>query len=580
MRAAKTDNLNNAERDLHRLFRDEGLCLPISATIAQVETQTLHYLSLQTWFPYLMSRQPALLLGGFQRKGSNAELLLSTFWKNFQSYAPDHAVFDLHGGGDRLSTCVPFFLHLDEGTGLRKSAVLVVSMQPVFGRETSLRFSSLHKVRDMHDRMTQAQSHNNMGNTYLSRFLLTAMPKKMYMGSNVGTYWGMLDLIAKECKALMTDGISIHGVKYYPICIGVKGDQPALIKCGNFKRSFMNMAKNKGCCWECLAGFDEFPFEDTTPTPAWLSTIGLVDPWPAASPSPLLQVPGYSDNLTLFWRRDPFHAFKQTIGGHFAASLIILFAVDFGLWKVPGLSSSVDEVLARAFYDFSFWVQFEWRGSVRNHIKAFTRQILHFPDHSKFPFARFKGSDQMILLRWLRHLILNGVVFESDITRASANLINSPPADGQKEFFWNALHGCEGGIQFFHSLHREGLWLKEVSNVMASNCRLFCTSYRRLAMLCHLKGLARFHMEPSLHTFCHFAVDLSVSSPIKLSPASSTTEADEDFVGKVARLCRHVSAMQTTKRCIERYLIRLYFEFEKAWVTSISYLNYSEKNKS
>ena len=188
MRAAKTDNLNNAERDLHRLFRDEGLCLPISATIAQVETQTLHYLSLQTWFPYLMSRQPALLLGGFQRKGSNAELLLSTFWKNFQSYAPDHAVFDLHGGGDRLSTCVPFFLHLDEGTGLRKSAVLVVSMQPVFGRETSLRFSSLHKVRDMHDRMTQAQSHNNMGNTYLSRFLLTAMPKKMYMGSNVGTY--------------------------------------------------------------------------------------------------------------------------------------------------------------------------------------------------------------------------------------------------------------------------------------------------------------------------------------------------------------------------------------------------------
>ena len=437
-------------------------------------------------------------------------------------------------------------------------------MQPVFGRETSLRFSSLHKVRDMHDRMTQAQSHNNMGNTYLSRFLLTAMPKKMYMGSNVGTYWGMLDLIAKECKALMTDGISIHGVKYYPICIGVKGDQPALIKCGNFKRSFMNMAKNKGCCWECLAGFDEFPFEDTTPTPAWLSTIGLVDPWPAASPSPLLQVPGYSDNLTLFWRRDPFHAFKQTIGGHFAASLIILFAVDFGLWKVPGLSSSVDEVLARAFYDFSFWVQFEWRGSVRNHIKAFTRQILHFPDHSKFPFARFKGSDQMILLRWLRHLILNGVVFESDITRASANLINSPPADGQKEFFWNALHGCEGGIQFFHSLHREGLWLKEVSNVMASNCRLFCTSYRRLAMLCHLKGLARFHMEPSLHTFCHFAVDLSVSSPIKLSPASSTTEADEDFVGKVARLCRHVSAMQTTKRCIERYLIRLYFEFEKA----------------
>ena len=210
-RAANCSNINNAERDLHKLFRDQGLCLPISATTTQHGKEQVDRLSLHTWFPYLLSHHSKFLLGGFQRKDWTADLLLRTFWKNFEAQAPDHEVFELHGGGERMSKCIPFYLHLDEGTSLRKSAVLVVSWQPIFGRETYERYVKNYHVRDLEDRMAQAQFHNNRGNTYLSRFLLTVMPKKMYGGSNSATYWGVLDTIAKECCDLMTNGITVGG---------------------------------------------------------------------------------------------------------------------------------------------------------------------------------------------------------------------------------------------------------------------------------------------------------------------------------------------------------------------------------
>lgn len=566
-KAADIKNLQNAERDLNTLFQQEGLSLPIKPTFVTFGLQDVPYLSLATWYSYLLGSHPHLVLGGFSTNDWNASLLLDSFWKNFQCTAPDHAVFDLHGGGNRLSRCLPFMLHLDEGVGLRKSAVLVLSMQPLFGRETAERYVAYRHEKDIHLCMTMAMFHNCMGSTFLSRFLFTVMSKKMYSGKNTGTYWGMLDILAEECKELMTNGVTINNDTWYPVCLGIKGDQPALIKCGNFKRSFMNLGRNKGCCWECLAGYDNIPFEDIHDGAAWEGTIGLVDPWPATSPSPLLKIPSYSSNPTLFWKRDPFHAFKQTIGGHFAASLIIFCTVDCGLWKADGLSSSVDEMLGRAFYDFRFWVWHEWRGSVVNHIKSFTRQILHFKDHGSFPSARFKGSDQMIIIRWLRHLILHGPVLESHVTRGDLNLVNSPPQAWQSDFFLAALRGCDGGIRFFHNLHRQGVWLGEVAKDMHDDCSTFCTSYYRLAVLSHQHGLARFHLEPSLHTFCHFKVELSPTTSsektLKMSPACSTTEADEDFVGKICKLSRHVHACTVSKRCIERYLVHCYFAFGK-----------------
>lgn len=560
--AANAKCIKNAERDLLALFRHESLTLPIESMMVP-GLINVHYLSLRTWIPFLMKHYPSLLLGGFGRTDWFAKLLLTTFWKNFQIGFGNHEFFNIHGPDD-FHRCLPFYFHLDEGVGLKKGAVLVLAWQCVFGRETAKRFASYRNITNDELRMTEAQMHNAKGSTYLTRFLFTALPKKTYGGKRNPTYYKVLEVIAEECKDLMVNGLEICGEVWYPCCLGFKGDQPALIKSGKFKRSYMNLSVNKGCCWECLAGFNEFPFEEVALSPKWEATIGLVEPWDPQDPSPLVAIPGFTGNLHQFWWRDAFHAYKQTIGGHYTASLIVLLAVDFGVWKDPSLSNAVDEVLERAFSDFRFWVRHEWRGKVTNHISAFTRAILHFSDQMKFPFARFKGSDQMLITRWLRHVILNGVYLEGDVVRCRGSLINNPPEPWQSSCFSAAVRGCEGAINFFHSLHNGGVWLaKGCGNTMALDCYKFCSAYKGLAVLCHQKALARFHLEPSLHVMMHFYTDLSKPHEIHLNPAIATCEMDEDFIGKICRSCRHVHASSMTRRCIDRYLIKCHFEFLK-----------------
>ena len=300
MRASNTNCLQNAERDLHNLFRDEGLCLPIRPVQLDLRGQSVAYMKLTTWFDFLLTKQPQLLFGGYGR--DKCDLLLSTFWKLFEQTCPAHDVFQMHGreGGGRLSKCVPYYLHLDEGVSF-------------------------------------------------------------------------IGVLADEAAELMEKGLVIGREKetWYPCFMGVKGDQPALIRVGHLNRSFRNLAKDKGMCWECLAGFDGIPFEDTSSSAHWRSTIGLVQPWSESTANPFLKVPHNREASHEIWRRDPFHAYKQSLGGHFAASAIVLFAYDFKLWRQPGASVEASYTLKTAFDDFRYFIRHEWRLST-NHIMHFT----------------------------------------------------------------------------------------------------------------------------------------------------------------------------------------------------------------
>ncbi len=569
LRAAQS-KYGNAERDLHRLFKKEGLSLPIGTSTLDVGDQQIKYLSLKTWHSYLLNYHSKLMLGGFDIQDPTAQILLRVFWENFQKNFGDHAVFDLHQEQGHLGKCVPYYLHIDEGVGLRRSAVLVVAMQCVFGRETAKIFGDTHSQDgSMDHRMTISQYHNAKGSTYLTRFLFTALPKKSYTKKNSSVYWALLDVLAKECKQLMEQGVKVGSHTFYPICLGLKGDQPALIKSGAFKRSFMNLGYNKGCCWECLAGYNGIPFEDCGENPCWAATVGLVPPWVDNNQSPLASIPCQTGLEHAFWKRDPFHAFKQTLGGHFGASTLVMFAIDFGLWKVAGQSADVDSMFERAFQDFKFYVRHEWRGSVVNYTKSFTRQTLHFADHKKFPYARWKGSDQMLIIRWLRHVVLHGIVLPDSITRDGTSPLHFPLEESQRPFYQAVLEGCNGAINFFHHMHRSGVWLeREVAQQMSSNCKLFCKAFSCLALLCHEKGIARFHLEPCLHVFRHFAhdIDTVLVKPVHfaMSPSLCTCEMDEDFVGKISKTSRHVHAMSTNERTIDRYLLRCHTEFSRA----------------
>ena len=105
-----------------------------------------------------------LLLGGVRFGGPLVGLLLESFWKMHRVAHGDHWVFQQHG--ECLRQCVPYYLHLDEGTGLRKSAVLVINMQACWGQGTADAFEKLHASglgrtdADMEDCMLTAEFHN------------------------------------------------------------------------------------------------------------------------------------------------------------------------------------------------------------------------------------------------------------------------------------------------------------------------------------------------------------------------------------------------------------------------------------
>ncbi|CAK9094419.1 Uncharacterized protein SCF082_LOCUS44382, partial [Durusdinium trenchii] len=229
------ENMQNCERDLHSLFWKCGLALPVRLSTMRFGLLYVHYISLSTWFRCLLGDYPHLLLGGFS-DSSKASLLLESFWETYRVAHSDHFVFSQHPGN--LKACVPYYLHLDEGTGLRKSAVLVFNFQAAFGQETAANFEKLfgegtgRSDRDVKEYMVDAQTHNQRGSSFLSRFLFTVIPKKWYTKKFDFVYDRILAQLADEAARLACEGI--RGM--FPICLGLKGDAPALAKAAHYNR--------------------------------------------------------------------------------------------------------------------------------------------------------------------------------------------------------------------------------------------------------------------------------------------------------------------------------------------------------
>ncbi|CAK9047294.1 Uncharacterized protein SCF082_LOCUS26512 [Durusdinium trenchii] len=557
--------IKNAERDLHVLIRKYKLTLPLKPRFLVVGGVEYPYLSLHSWMNYLLDHQSKFLLGGFHWTDVNSQVLLNTFWENLHKCWPDHKVFEMHAGN--LDRVIPFFLHMDEGTGLRKTAVLVISAQCVWGVETADRFNASYAAAGSHsdqivsEMMSDAQMHNHKGDTHKTRFLWTIQPKKAYSGKNKEVYEKLLEQLSSECCDLMVNGVQHHDQTWYFACCGMKGDAPALAKCGHFNRAFNTMGREKGICFECLAGTSGIPWEDTGRFPNYAQTIALTPPW--TNPSPLLDIPGRMYHPESFYRKDPFHIFKQSIGGHFVSSSIILLG-ELGYW--PGPSKKVDSFLERAYQDFDHFVRKEYSGKQVAHIKMFTKGLLHVPTVDSYPSGRFKGSDLMLMCRWLRHMLSSGIVTNPDVGRQGPGPMHSPlqPWHGP---FWKLIHeASDAGIQFFHFMYRNGVWPKaDVVKKMGECSLVFCQCYSKLAKEAHSRGLSRFHLEPSLHYWHHFYTEhqicLDLGMQRILSPAVSSCEMDEDFVGKQSRLSRNVHATSQSIRTIERYLIKCHFVF-------------------
>ena len=316
-----------------------------------------------------------------------------------------------------------------------------------------------------------------------------------------------------------------------------------------------NLGHDKGICPECLAGLSEYPFEDNRRAPCWEATLQIENPWIEGKESPLLQIPSRRFSPQLFFRRDPFHTWKQSLGGHWVASSIVLL-MDFGYFGDGG----VEECFWVAYRDFDWFMKKEWHGKHVAHMKHFTRQLLHWPRADSFPHCRPKGSDVMLITRWLKRLLECGVYDAARAGRTGVSITLHPLQAWHAPFFRAMAAGSGAALSFFRVMHTSGIWLsRDLARQMSDNAYTFVEAYSALANLSFQAKLARFHMEPSYHFFHHYGVEyrlrIEAGEECILSCSVDGCEADEDFVGKISLLSRKVHAATVSLRVLQRYML-------------------------
>ncbi|CAE7195800.1 unnamed protein product [Symbiodinium necroappetens] len=440
--------------------------------------------------------------------------------------------------------CIPYMLFGDEGRSLRKSPIQIVCLETVFGQGTFDNYEELCKQGKQVDAraMLGTMVHTGKGSSFLSRLLLYALPHALYRSDSDVSYkqfwYDCMDQVARAAIRVFEEGIPHRLGTFYGVCVGFKGDAPFLAKAAKLGRTFMSVGgHNKGICPYCEVL--------TYPGKMWGQEYSAVRsiPFTTASPEQLLQP-------------DLFHTVKLGIARHFAGSFLVLVA-HWGYFFEAGKNSFPD-VLARMYTDFKAACA-EMR--LTPNIKGFTKDTFHFSNFESWPWAGWKGSDTLLVLRWMIMLLRHGCW--SGGARRSPWLQHPREADHGPVF--KAVHdGCCAILTLFQVAQKQGIWLHRNWAVrLHSSIDLFCSSYKYLAGLFFTRGLNRFHLEPTLHQLKHFSIRIQeqlANEDVEViqNPGMYICEMSEDFVGHVSRVSRRVAARSCGLRTLQRHLIRVH----------------------
>ena len=234
------------------------------------------------------------------------------FWEQWRPLYSQHEIFKVRAVD--LQDCIPIFLHMDEGTSVKKRPLFIAQWQPVLGTGSSRGPGDL----------------NFKGSSIKTRFLFSCMMGKVYGGKqNNKPLMKMINALALELRSLFYNGVQVelHGEArlIYPICIGVKGDWAGLAKVGNLRRTFMNDAPTKefgqGICHLCKAGMKDFLWHHVDYDSMARAHQDPPLPWPVSKVSPLIQhIPGDPSQPAELFKIDVFHTCHKGVMGDAAAN--------------------------------------------------------------------------------------------------------------------------------------------------------------------------------------------------------------------------------------------------------------------
>ena len=519
-----------------------------------------------------MTTCPEILLAG--HKGAEAQELCARFWQQYQLYNPAHEVFSRKSSEERRFT-VPVLFHGDKGRGLLKTPVFIFSFESAFGLSKKLLAQTNRKgernraehggklgwscgARDNEQvypdplfddsscpkrrRVREEIFHNGQGHVFLTRFLGTCIPNKVSK-----EYPGLVKVYLNEvCSdfTCMFEGMQCGKERWSAALLGIKGDFEFHFEVGSFNRSYANIGTKtmRPFCPECNAGKDGvLPF-DFSNDPAWARTLYVDAPWDEVPP--LSRIP-YSSmiNPASLYKRDCFHILKFGFLKDFTAGLVMWLA-KLTYWDVPNESREVNARLSRAYSWFKLYCMAEKKTTT---LRKFTKGTFHCEKSRQFPEIGGKGSDSVVLLQFLEWFLKLS--------------LRAPKEEGHRQLLMAMLETSQGALAFVGVLHSHGLFLtRSCASFLLKSGRRLLKGYGYLAKRSLQENRRLFKLRPKVHFFAHVLYDLQQQlgtghQTVFNSPAAYNNEANEDFIGRVARISRRVSARTTTRSTIGRYKV-------------------------
>ena len=393
--------------------------------------------------------------------------------------------------------------------------------------------------------------HNQKGSTYLSRYFFV-----LYLPNfTKQTVELCLEFWKRWPSTSKTSGIQAYKCQPKPTDLASLVWKVILnfikrLRNLNVHMSMLAHVKDLAMCPECLAGMPGFRFTDVADQPAWLETVGTVSLGRMKLPTLSAAYRSVTNKILQCSAEIPFHLLKFGFARDLAAGIIVQLCTlgYFDIGIDDGDSRSVEERLGRAFGHFNLWCL---ATSKQKHLKKLYPRELEISEKFKSTFSECQG-------RWC-YIGVDLVVICSDWFLREPLAARSLTA-----FECNAANNTR-----FPWLYWRYAFARFVVATMLCPKVLCRAGFRLVRGYCYLadysvknKLIGGYNLRPKLHYFHHSLIDMqkglqNSSRKWFLNHASWNCEANEDYIGRQARISRRVDARTCSLRTLERYLVKV-----------------------
>ena len=541
-------SLDHSENSGHNLFKRAGLTLPVPMTTLGEDDadQNFPIIRLRHWAQFLADTHNLHILVGLQKPHETRERhILTAFWQHYRELYPEHGIFKHFDANlARPDSTFPVVFHGDEGRSRRRIPFLVTNYHSPIGRGT------------VSARTTRPQRYiklrpNFLGATQTTRFLHSAVPRKLYQKDTV--FQAIMEDAANEAVFMVHTGISqaYTNRKVWMCCLNVCGDWSWLHKCGQLCRSYNNVPKKlpnsgvlanvgQGICHRCCAGQDQVPWEAIHQRdPAWLHTRFSESAFVSVPPfCKLHHNPGEEEGL---WAYDVFHAYHLGLGKSFVGSCLALLADE-----QP--ARNIDDKFKLLEHQFFTWCRANGESP---QVTRVTKELIQWPARTDYPNGSwYKASVTTTFMKYL----------EATLT---ANVWPGEP------MLVKAGEAAVAINRYFRELYNADAFIPPTEAVaLAEQGLRFLRRFAWLGSQAMLQGRRLWLLTPKAHILHHLMLEDTLmparEGKAPMNVLCFSCQQDEDFVGRPSRLSRRTDPRLVSRRCIQRHLESSYAEFVKA----------------